>query len=169
MAEKLFYGYINNVNPVESGNNSFNRINFNSTIGENTITDVIPNGSYAGFDLIYVGMQMDASGVFNDAIITEIDSINQTITFDVAATATKTGQSGLGRISPGPGQYFIPSASLYDPAGQQTVRTITGSNDSTFDGTSPTYSIIGPAANSSNSQINAIVSILKIIRYDLPS
>ena len=160
MAEKLFYGYLSSVNPIESNNNSFNRINFNSTSGSPTITDVIANGSFAGLDLIYIGMQMDATGVFSDAIITEING--DSITFDVNATATKTDQTGLGRVSPGPGQYFIPSASLYDPAGQQTVRSITGSNDSTFDGISSIYSIVGPASNSSN---NAIAG--RFYKYDI--
>ncbi|MDB4344564.1 hypothetical protein OAA18_00605, partial [bacterium] len=153
MADQLFYGSISNTTPQKGPDNSFNRINFNSTAGSATITDVIANGSYAGFDLIFVGMQMTAAGVFTNAIIESFDPVAQTITFDTAALATKTNQSGLGRVSPSKGQYFIASASLYDPQGFQTVRTITGSNDDTYDGSSSIYAIIAPMANTSNTLI----------------
>jgi hypothetical protein len=153
MADQLFFGTINNVNPVKGPTNSFNRVNFNSTAGNNTITDVVANGTYTGFELIYVGMYFNATGVFTDAVITSFDASAQTITLDIPASSTKTSLSGLGRVSPGPGQYFIPSASLYDPQSLQTVRTITGSLDNDYNGTSNIYSILGPIADTSNVSI----------------
>ena len=153
MADQLFYGYTSGINPIESGNNTFNRINFNSTLGSNVITDVIANGSYEGFDLIFVGMYLNASGVFTNAVITAIDPVAQTITLDVNALSTKTSQSGLGRVSPGKGQYFIASSSLYDPQSLQTVRTITGSKDDDYDGSTSVYAILGPTADNLNSVI----------------
>ena len=153
MADQLFYGSISDVNPVKGPTNSFNRIYFNSTAGSNVITDVIPRSGYAGFDLIFEGMYLNASSTFENAIIESFDSSSGTITLDITASSTNTGQTKQGRVSPGKGQYFIASSSLYDPQSEQTVRTITGSNDDSYDGSSSTYAILGPMADTLNSAI----------------
>ena len=153
MAEQLFYGSIDSVNPVKGPTNSFNRIYFNSTAGSNVITDVIPRSGYAGYDLIFEGMYLNATSTFEDAIIESFDPVAQTITLNATASSTNTGQTKQGRVSPGLGQYFIPSASLYDPQSLQTVRTITGSKDDDYDGSSSIYAVLGPMANSLNTAI----------------
>lgn len=153
MADQLFYGSISSVNPVKGPTNSFNRIYFNSTAGSKVITDVIPRSGYAGFDLIFEGMYLNATSTFEDAIIESFDSSSGTITLDITASSTNTGQTKQGRVSPGKGQYFIASSSLYDPQSEQTVRTITGSNDDSYDGSSSIYAILGPMADTLNSAI----------------
>lgn len=151
MADQLFYGSISSVNPVKGPDNFFNRIYFDSVDGDKVITNVVPRSGYAGFDLIFEGMYLDATNTFDDAIIESFDAVAQTITLNVTASSTNTSKQG--KSSPGPGQYFIPSASLYDPQSLQTVRTITGSNDDNYDGSSSIYAVLAPMANTSNTAI----------------
>ena len=99
------------------------------------------------------GKRLVAAGSFSSGTtVTAVDVGNQTITVaDLPATAES---QELARISPAEGDYFIESASLFRPnSTDPTFNDITGSDDSDYTDT-PTYAILGQAADSSQTIIN---------------
>ena len=154
MSQQLFYGKIQDFsNPIGNGSNSYIRVRFDATTDSTTLTNVTDVTGYLGLANIRVGQQLVESSAFSSGVtITAIDVDNQTIT--VASLPATAESQGLGRISPAEGDYYIASASLTSPnSTDPDFRNITGSDDSNYTD-SPTYAILGQAANSSQQIIN---------------
>ena len=147
MARQLFYGKLSLVSPIGNGSNSYIRVRFDAATTSTTLENVTDVTGYFGLDKIKLGQQLVAAGSFpSGTTITAVDVGAQTITVaDLPATAES---QELARISPAAGDYFIPSASLYDPQGLVTFNNITGSSDTDFNNGDSIYSILGPAADS---------------------
>jgi hypothetical protein len=143
MAQQPFYGALGSVTPI---NENIVLFSGNVQSGVNTITNIaIADPSY-DLNLIQVGNIInDIQGSFpSTATITNISGT--TITVDVNASATVSGNF-FGNNLPA-GQYFISSASFFDPTNTITVNNITGSNDADYDGSTPLYAFIGQAGTS---------------------
>ena len=154
MSQQLFYGKIQDFsNPIGNGSNSYIRVRFDATTDSTILTNVTDVTGYLGLANIRVGQQLVESSAFSSGVtITAIDVDNQTIT--VASLPATAESQGLGRISPAEGDYYIASASLTSPnSTDPDFRNITGSDDSNYTD-SPTYAILGQAANSSQQIIN---------------
>ena len=152
MARQLFYGKLSSVSPIGNGSNSYIRVRFDATTDSTTLTNVTDVTGYFGLDKIKLGQILVESSAFPSGVeITGVDVGAQTIT--VASLPATAESQGLGRVSPAPGDYFIPSASLTDPQGLITFNNITGSSDTDFNNSDSIYSILGPAANSGQNEI----------------
>lgn len=152
MARQLFYGKLDSVSPVGNGDNSYIRVRGNFSTTSTTITNVVDVSGFLGLNEARVGQQLVVSGIFaSGTTITAIDVGNNTIT--VEDNPSSDGTNSLARISPAPGEYFIPSASITDPQGLVNFGDITGSDDSNFNNGTQ-YALLGQAADSNNLSIN---------------
>jgi hypothetical protein len=152
---QLFYGKISDFNSFGSGSSSFNssfiRIRGDFDTASKTITNVINQTGYEGLEEIRVGQQLISSTYMPTAtIITAVDVLAQTIT--VEDFPSVTGTNALARVQPAEGQYYIRSASLFDPQTLVTPNDITGSENIEYTN-STIYAVLGAAANSTGTTI----------------
>mgnify|MGYP000147041537 FL=1 len=120
-----------------------------------TITNVIDVAGYLNIDYVRPGQTLVATGPFTDGTtVVSVDTGANTITVNDFPATTQTNV--LTRVSPAPGEYYIPSASFYDPnsATPITTKNITGSQDAEYNGSTPIYSVLGTAATPSQVVIN---------------
>jgi hypothetical protein len=146
MADQLFYGKLSNVTPVTAGSNNVIRFNGDYVSGSNTISNVTPVVGYADWEILVNGMGIISSGETQaNTTVVSFDSASATITMSSASLATANTQ--VTRISPPVGTYYIASASFADVNSLLNVNSITGSEDATYDGSTPIYAVLAPAAN----------------------
>jgi hypothetical protein len=151
MADQLFYGKLTGVTPIGSGSNSYIRVRGDYNTASKTIENVSNEGSYLNIDYVRPGQTLVASGPFSaGTVVVSVDTGSATIT--VADFPATTSTNTLTRISPADGDYYIASASFYDPNTQTPIsfNNITGSADSDYNGSTPIYAVLGAAANPSN-------------------
>jgi len=148
---QLFYGKISEFSAFGSGSTSFNnsfirvRGDFNTT--SKIITNVINQTGFEGLEEIRVGQQLISSTYMPIAtIITAVDVLAQTITVNDFPSVNGTNQTI--RIQPSEGQYYIRSASFFDPQGLIDTNDVTGSENIYYTN-SPKYAVLGAASNSS--------------------
>ena len=133
--DRLFYGAINNATIYANNNDSFIRVRGDFDTSSKIITNVADVAGYFGKNQIIIGQQLVASTYFpSGTIIEDINIGANTIT--VTDFPAATGTSGLARISPPKGQYFINSGSLDIPQNNPIdFFDITGSEDPEFNST----------------------------------
>jgi hypothetical protein len=141
---QLFYGKLSAVSPLGNGNNSVIRVRFDATTSSKVLTNITPVSGYAGIELVRAGQMLVESSAFPTGTdIVSIDTINNTIT--VADFPATNESQGLARVSPSEGEYYVASASFFDPQGLINLNNITGSAEVDFNG--EYYSILGKAAD----------------------
>lgn len=151
MAEdRLFYGAIDNATIFANGSNSFIRIRGDFSTSSKVITNVADQSGYLGINTIIPGQTLVASTYFPSGTI--IDSVNPVAnTITVADFPAETGTSGLARISPTKGQYFISSGSLTVPTNNPLdFFDITGSEDTLFQSSDNKFGVLLQQASTSS-------------------
>jgi len=151
MAEdRLFYGAIDNATIFANGSNSFIRIRGDFSTSSKVITNVADQSGYLGINTIIPGQILVASTYFpSGTIIDSVNSVANTIT--VADFPAETGTSGLARISPPKGQYFISSGSLTVPTNNPLdFFDITGSEDTLFQSSDNKFGVLLQQASTSS-------------------
>jgi hypothetical protein len=154
MADQLFYGKLSGVTPIGSGSNSYVRVRGDFDTSSKTITNVIDVATYLNIDYVKPGQTLLATGPFTSGTtVVSVDTGAATIT--VADFPAATTADVLTRISPADGEYYIASASFYDPnlAEPISFKNITGSDDSEYNGSTPIYAVLGSAATPGGTQI----------------
>ena len=141
---QLFYGKLSAVTPLGNLDNGVIRVRFDATTSSKVLTSVTPVSGYPGIELARIGQTLVESSAFPSGTqITAIDTINNTITVEDFPATNET--QGTARISPAAGDYYVESASLFDPQGLVNFNDVTGSDEAGFSG--PLYSLIGKAAD----------------------
>ena len=144
MANQLAYCIIEGVSPLDSTSNSYIRVRFDITSGSNILTNVSDEGGvYSGINQVRPGQILRAGGSFSETTIISVNTASATITVSDGALTNETNE--LARISPGEGEYFIPSASLSDPQQLINYSNITGSEDAEYIAGTNRYGVLGKA------------------------
>ena len=141
---QLFYGKLSTVSPLGNGSNSVIRVRFDATTSSKVLTNITLVSGYPGIELVRAGQMLIESSAFPTGTnIVSVDTNNNTIT--VADFPATNESQGLARVSPAEGDYYVASASFFDPQGLINLNDITGSAESGFGG--EYYSILGKAAD----------------------
>jgi hypothetical protein len=147
MSKQLFYGQL-----TSSPTNRFTNLRGDYTLGSDTITNVVATSGDVPWELMRVGQRIFNTGELSGyAEILSFDSLSAEITIDQNALQSSTQNFTQWWLPED--AYYIPSGSLVTPNGDVRVIDITGSNDSNYDGSTPIYAILGPAALSQVRQV----------------
>jgi len=163
MADQPFYGKISSFSPVDT---QLTIIKGDTTNGSNQITNVVAFNATYDISLLKVGQVLrDVQSKFGqNVLISDITGTTVTVTDlngdPITSTSTSTG--AIFPVDLTGGNYYIPSASFYDPNTDLTVNSITGSNDADFNGSTPQYTILGVAARSNGNPYKGIFN-----KYDI--
>ena len=122
MANQLFYGKLSGVTPIGSGSISYIRVRGDFDTSSKTITNVIDVTGYFNIDYVKPGQTFVAGGPFTaGTTVVSVDTGAATIT--VADFPATTVTDTLARISPADGDYYVASASFYDPNTTTPINT----------------------------------------------
>lgn len=137
-----FYGKLSGVTPASD---NIVAITGDTTVGVNQIANIAAFDPSFNIDLLRVGQILnDIQGAFGGGNVTITNIAGTTLTVNTNAASSQTGF--IYTADTADGVYLIQSASFFDPQNFLSVNDITGSNDSNFDGSTPTYAFIGQAA-----------------------
>ena len=137
-----FYGKLTSVSPTNS--------NIIITTGD------FVNGSnqftIANAQLVRVGQTLTYIDSQFTGTVTITDVSGTTITVNQNANANAGSGQTIG-LNTAEGVYIIQSASFLDPQGEITVNSITGSEDTDYNGSTPIYAFLGQAATGGGTAI----------------
>ena len=149
MPNQPFYGKLSNFTPSDT---QITLIKGDTSVGSNQVTNIIPFNSGYDIGLLRVGQVLrDVQNKFGqNVLISGISGTTLTVT-DLsggAITATSAATEAIFPVDLTGGNYYVASASFYDPNTDLVVTDIIGTNDGGFSG--PTYSVLGVGARASN-------------------
>ena len=150
MADQLFYGKLSRVAPKGNGSNGYIWLNVEATQGDSTVYWRSDVPGKAGLDRVEVGQSVAIGPDFASTIVSLSSDKQQIVLADSYPDASIVDI--IARIDPPPGEYYIASASFFDPSGDLTVANITGEYRSSGAPSDIIYAISAPAYDVANNK-----------------